>query len=367
MKPNLGLFTIILGLLSPLALAQEEEAKESKEGSRTYAPPANYRLKGGDEVQLIVYEEEELNKTVVLTPTGEATFSLINTVSLDGLTLIEASKLIEGAYQADYLKKPKVTLDLITPADERVGVSGAVVSMGQVAIPQGGNLDILGAISLAGGLAKEADRSKIVVTRGKDRQVYHFDALSEKGAEPVLLMNHDTINVGIHPHANKTVLVMGEVHSPMDIEYPLDSPLTVGIALGRCGGIKTTAFASGITIQRGGKSRGLSNGSKTRLSPGDVLKVPPNPYIGKSVTVTGRVQTPGKIAFPLDGKLTVVTAITMAGGWAPSANKKEVAVVRMVNGQPQVFTVNVADVLTAKIKPFPLKVGDTINVKERRW
>ena len=365
MNIRLILSAFLLGLLCPLTSAQEKANDETTKGKSAYGQSKNYRLKGGDEVQLIVYEEEELNKTTILTSTGEASFLLIGALSLDGLTLEEASQKIETAYKPDYLKKPKVTLDLITPADERVSVSGSVVSMGEVAIPQGGTLDILGAISRAGGLSKEADRSKIVVTRGKERQVYHYDALTEPGAEPVHLINHDTIDVGIHPYANKTVLVMGEVHSPMDIAFPLDSPLTVGIAIGRCGGTKTTAYAYGITIQREGKTLGLSAGSKTKLKPGDVLKIPPNPYIGKFVTVTGKVQTPGRVAFSADGRLSIVAAITLAGGKAPSANMKKVSVLRRVNGQPKIYTLNVTDMLNGKQALFYLKVGDIVDVKER--
>ncbi|MDA7882098.1 polysaccharide biosynthesis/export family protein [Akkermansiaceae bacterium] len=369
MKLHHLIFSVIFGALCPLTLAAEkatDDVDPKQEGIK-YKPDSNYRLKGGDEIQLIVYEEEELNKTIVLTPTGEATFSLIETINFTGMTLSEASTAIENAYKPDYLKKPKVTLDLITAAAERVSVSGAVVTIGQVAIPQGGNLDILGAISLAGGLSKEADRSKIVVTRGKNRQTYHFDALEEPGAEPVLLMNHDTIDVGIHPYANKTVLVMGEVHSPMDIPFPLDSPLTVGIAIGRCGGTKTSAYSYGITIQRNGKTYGLSNGSKTKLAPGDVLRIPPNPYIGKSITVTGQVKTPGKVPFAADGKLDIVTALTLAGGTTQIANLKNVSVLRTVNGKPTVYTMNIKDMLDGRQQRFYLKVNDIVNVKERAF
>jgi len=337
------------------------EAKPATE----FKPSSNYRLKGGDEVQLIVYEEEELNKTTTLSPTGEASFLLIESINLNGLTLAEAAAKIENAFKPDYLKKPKVTLDLMTAADARVSVSGAVVSAGQIGITQGGTLDILGAILRAGGLSKEADKSKIVVTRGKDRKVYHFDALSEPGAEPVLLQDHDNIDVRIHPHANKSVLVIGEVHSPIDIPFPLDSSLTVGIAIGRCGGTKTTAYAPGITIQRNGKTLYLNAGSKTKLEPGDVLKVPPNPYIGKFVTVTGQVNTPGQVPFATNGSLNIATALTLAGGKTQIADLKKVSILRTVNGKPTTYKADVRAMLEGAQKMFYLKAGDIVIVGER--
>ena len=374
MKIHLIHFLALLGFSITSVSAQEETDGdgEDKKVAITEAKPAtkfkpssNYRLRGGDEIQLIVYEEEELNKTTTLTPTGEASFLLIESINLNGLTLAEAAAKIENAFKPDYLKKPKVTLDLITAADERVSVSGAVVSMGQIAIPQGGTLDILGAILRAGGLSEEADKSKIVVTRGKDRQVYHFDALSEPGADPVLLLNNDNIDVRIHPHANKSVLVMGEVHSPMDIPFPLDSPLTVGIAIGRCGGTKTTAHAPGITIQRDGKTLYLNAGSKTKLAPGDVLKVPPNPYIGKFVTVTGQVNTPGQIPFATNGSLNIATALTLAGGKTQIADLRKVSILRTVNGKPTTYKADVRAMLEGKQKMFSLEAGDIVVVGER--
>ena len=375
MKIHLFLVLALMGFSITSVLAQEgpgdggdsKVALSEAETSINFKPSRNYRLKGGDEVQLIVYEEEELNKTTTLTPTGEATFLLIESINLNGLTLAEAGKKIENAFKPDYLKKPKVTLDLITAAAERVSVNGAVVSKGDVAISPGGTLDILGALLRAGGLSKEADKSKIIVTRGKDRQTYHYDALSERGADPVLLMNHDSIDVGVHPHANTSVLVIGEVHNPMDIPFPLDAPLTVGIALGRCGGPKATAHPSGITIQRGGKTYGLSSGSKTKLDPGDVLKVPPNPYIGKFVTVTGQVNTPGQVPFATNGSLNIATALTLAGGKTQIADLRKVSVLRTVKGKPTTYKMDVRAMLAGKQQMFHLRVSDIVVVGERTF
>ena len=158
---------------------------------------------------------------------------------------------------------------------------------------------------------------------------------------------------------------MGEVHSPMDIPYPLDSPLTVGIAIGRCGGTKTTAYAPGIAIQRNGKTLSLNAGSKTKLAPGDVLKVPPNPYIGKFVTVTGQVNTPGQVPFATNGSLNIATALTLAGGKTQIADLRKVSILRTVNGTPTTYKADVRAMLEGKQKMFSLKVGDIVVVGER--
>jgi protein involved in polysaccharide export with SLBB domain len=113
-KTHLIHFLALLGFSITSVSAQEgtDRGGADKKAAGTEAKPAtkfkpssNYRLKGGDEVQLIVYEEEELNKTTALTPTGEASFLLIESINLNGLTLAEAAAKIENAFKPDYLKK----------------------------------------------------------------------------------------------------------------------------------------------------------------------------------------------------------------------------------------------------------------------
>lgn len=70
--------------------------------------------------------------------------------------------------------------------------------------------------------------------------------------------------------------------------------------------------------------------------------------------VLGEVTTAGQ--FPYISGMTAETAIAVAGGYTPRANKYEVDLTRVVNGHPVTASVPVDQ---------PIKPGDTIFVRER--
>ena len=59
--------------------------------------------------------------------------------------------------------------------------------------------------------------------------------------------------------------------------------------------------------------------------------------------VSGEVRSPG--AFPYREGITVLKAITLAGGWTDRAVKDEAKILRIVNGQQQIFTVGMEETL----------------------
>jgi len=67
-----------------------------------------------------------------------------------------------------------------------------------------------------------------------------------------------------------------------------------------------------------------------------------------SVTVLGRVKTPGRVALPATRDLTVSGAIQKAGGFGPSAKDSAILVTRSLpNGQTESRTINLRAVGTA--------------------
>ena len=67
-----------------------------------------------------------------------------------------------------------------------------------------------------------------------------------------------------------------------------------------------------------------------------------------SVTVLGRVKTPGRVAIPATRDLTVSGAIQKAGGFGPSAKDSAILVTRSLpNGQTESRTINLRAVGTA--------------------
>jgi polysaccharide export outer membrane protein len=82
----------------------------------------------------------------------------------------------------------------------------------------------------------------------------------------------------------------------------------------------------------------------------------------RKVFVTGSVTTPG--AYPLVGPRTVMQAIALAGGLTEYADKKNITVMRMDNGQQKTFRFNYNEVAKGRRldQNIVLKPGDTIVV-----
>ncbi len=80
------------------------------------------------------------------------------------------------------------------------------------------------------------------------------------------------------------------------------------------------------------------------------------------VYILGQVTRAG--AYPLVPDMTVMQALSIAGGFTPYANLKKIYVMRSENGASRIFPMNYKEVISGR-KPeqnIPLKPGDTIVV-----
>ena len=84
--------------------------------------------------------------------------------------------------------------------------------------------------------------------------------------------------------------------------------------------------------------------------------------VRKTVTVLGKVQSPGVFRLDPNRQLTLVEAIGMAGGLQRIANSKKVTLTRRGASEPMV--VNFKDIVSGKGKDIPLTDGDTIFIPE---
>jgi polysaccharide export outer membrane protein len=86
-------------------------------------------------------------------------------------------------------------------------------------------------------------------------------------------------------------------------------------------------------------------------------------YNSKRVEVLGEVQKPGSL--PLQPGMTLLRAISLAGGFNALANKGKVTLRRRVQGKTRVVSVSVDDIIDNRIPDVPLQAGDSINVEQR--
>ncbi len=85
----------------------------------------------------------------------------------------------------------------------------------------------------------------------------------------------------------------------------------------------------------------------------------------KSVYVNGEVKSPGP--FPYNKEMTLLRAITSAGGFTQWANKGRVDILREEKGVNRVIHVDAGDIERGKIPDIPLKPNDQVVVRERKF
>ncbi len=82
----------------------------------------------------------------------------------------------------------------------------------------------------------------------------------------------------------------------------------------------------------------------------------------KSISVLGHVTKPGVYDYAPGS--TLMRLVSTAGGFAESANKRKVKIVRLVNGEKTVIEVNTSDIMNGSIDDPKLQSGDMIFVPE---
>jgi polysaccharide export outer membrane protein len=133
-------------------------------------PPATKRgdaVREGDKLQVVVRGQEDLSGDYSVGEEGSFRFPRIGVVEAAGRKPPEIAGEIETRLADGWLRDPQVTV-LVTERQnpEEVTVLGAVKEQGSYA--HDGQLTLMRAISLAGGLAPEAHRRKVKLTRETD-------------------------------------------------------------------------------------------------------------------------------------------------------------------------------------------------------
>ena len=85
-------------------------------------------------------------------------------------------------------------------------------------------------------------------------------------------------------------------------------------------------------------------------------------FNSRKVFVFGEVQKPG--TFPFEDGMSVVQALTLAGGFTKQAAQNSTSVTRHIKGQEVKTKVNVQDIALGKAANFKLEPGDIVYVPE---
>lgn len=242
----------------------------------------SYILRPNDTIRLDVYEEADLSGVVRILKTGQASFPLIGSVQVSGLSVADAATKIRDLYAKDYLVDPKVNLSVQEYATDYVSVIGAVRTPGQVPIPVAGNLDLAGVMASVGGLTDSADPNKIQLVRASGAvSNYSMAQITGGVTGRVKLEAGDRIIVSQSAFVGKTLTVLGHVAKPGLIPFPVSGQLDLVQAIAMAGGMTQLANPSKVSINSRGTVKVVDYKAISQrgdrpylLQPGDIITVP---------------------------------------------------------------------------------------------
>lgn len=133
-----------------------------------------YTLNPGDVLTISVWKEEGLEREVVVLPDGKIAFPLVGHIHAAGLTP-ESLQSAMAERLAPFIPEPVITVSVKETAGNFVYVVGQVKQPG--AFPVNGIVDVMQALSLAGGLTPFASSGSIVILRreGNEQRSIPFD------------------------------------------------------------------------------------------------------------------------------------------------------------------------------------------------
>jgi polysaccharide export outer membrane protein len=164
---HLALAVLMLGVALAAPPARAGEA----------APPEidnAYRISPEDILLISVWREEGMEREVIVRPDGGISFPLAGNVQVSGKTPTEVEEEIAARLKR-YIPDAVVTVSVKQLSGLRVYVTGQVRNPGQFSV--GRYVDVLQAITLAGGLTPfaNADDIKILRREGGKEVVYRFN------------------------------------------------------------------------------------------------------------------------------------------------------------------------------------------------
>jgi len=129
-----------------------------------------YLLNAGDILSISVWNEEALQREIAILPDGMISFPLAGELKVEGSTVTEVQSVLTQKL-ADYIADPVVTVSVSNVSGNAIHIMGKVGNPGVFTMTK--NLDVMQALSLAGGLSPFAEENNIIIIRrtGEEQNV----------------------------------------------------------------------------------------------------------------------------------------------------------------------------------------------------
>jgi polysaccharide export outer membrane protein len=226
------------------------------------SPSRDYRIGPEDLIEISVYEDEKLNKTVRVSSQGDISLPLLGVLKVEGLTAVQLEREIRDLLTEKLYQNPHVSVFIKEYRGQRISVIGAVEKPGIYDVI--GQKTVLEGLALAGGLKEDAGQLLFLIRASltDERSTEKGGDSGEKGPETLVIDLEELLvrgNLGLNlPLKNGDVInipVSGKVYVGGNVKGPGGFPLrgkrvTVSQAIAMAGGLDDKANASGTKIFR---------------------------------------------------------------------------------------------------------------------
>lgn len=266
-------------LAAPPAMAQTQPAP-----AQPPTPPIpagkDYIIGAEDVLDIQVWGSNDLNQIVFVRPDGRLSLPLVGEIAVAGKTVQQLQDHLLAVYEKT-VKGAVVTVIVKEIKSRPVYFVGGFAKPGVLQLT--GDLTLLQAISIMGGVLPDADGEKGFLLRRDQKVPIDFNRLAQRGdlSQNPKLEPGDSVVV---PLAD-SVYVNGEVKKPGPVKYAGD--LTLLKALTQAGGLTPLAAGSRVDVIRGSAEkkdrirvdvdrimRSPDGNQDVRLQPNDIITVP---------------------------------------------------------------------------------------------
>jgi len=179
------------------AAAQSQQPGETKPAAvplvAAAVDPNTYKIGADDVLDVRVWKEPDLSRSVRVRPDGKITLMLVGDIQAAGLTPMELQKQCVDAF-SKVLNSPQVDVSVTSVESKKYYVAGEVGRPGP--FPLIGPTTVLDALSVSG-LGEWAKKGSIVIMRGSTRLKFNYKQVikGEHLEQNVMLQDGDHIYV----------------------------------------------------------------------------------------------------------------------------------------------------------------------------
>jgi len=179
--------------------ASSSSAGSASSGGVGMIVGSNYVLKPSDVIEIDVYQEQDLNKTVRIEGDGTVSLALVGKIKVAGMTVAESKSLITNLYNRDYLVDPQISVLVVSFSPKVIRILGSVNRPGVVEIPHDREMMLTEAMAMVNGITRLGNPKSLKIKRvdenGRSRQmeVNFTKIVTDPDVKDIILQEGDTI------------------------------------------------------------------------------------------------------------------------------------------------------------------------------